>query len=40
VPATLQLKADGVFVSIRGRDLIDITMALDALPAQFTRLDS
>jgi len=38
--ATLQLKADGVFVSIRGRDLRDITMALDALPAQLTRLDT
>jgi len=39
VPATLQLKADGVFVSVRSRDLIDITQALDALPAQLTRLD-
>jgi len=39
-PATLQLKADGVFVSIRGRDLFDITQALDALPAQFARLDT
>ncbi len=39
-PATLQLKADGVFVSIRGRDLRDITTALDALPAQLTRLDT
>jgi hypothetical protein len=39
-PATLQLKADGVFVSIRGRDLFDITTALDALPAQFARLDT
>ncbi len=39
-PATLQLKADGVFVSIRGRDLIDITQALDALPAQLARLDT
>ena len=38
-PATLQLKADGVFVSVRGRDLFDITTALDALPAQLTRLD-
>ncbi len=36
--ATLQLKADGVFVSIRGQDLIDITQALDALPAQLARL--
>ncbi len=40
VPATLQLKADGVFVSVRGRDLIDITTALDALPAQLARLDT
>jgi len=39
-PATLQLKADGVFVSVRGRDLFDITQALDALPAQLTRLDT
>ncbi len=39
VPATLQLKADGVFVSVRGRNLRDITQALDALPAQLTRLD-
>ena len=39
-PATLQLKADGVFVSIRGRDLRDITQALDALPAQLARLDT
>ncbi len=40
VPATLQLKADGVFVSLRGRDLLDIMRALDALPAQFARLDT
>ncbi len=40
VPATLQLKADGVFVSIRGRDLFDITRALDGLPAQLARLDT
>ena len=40
VPATLQLKADGVFVSVRGRDLIDLTQALDALPAQLARLDT
>jgi len=40
VPATLQLKADGVFVSVRGRDLFDITQALDALPAQLVRLDT
>ncbi len=39
-PATLQLKADGVFVSVRGRDLVDIITALDALPAQFARLDT
>jgi len=39
-PATLQLKADGVFVSIRGRDILDITTALDALPAQIARLDT
>jgi len=39
-PATLQLKADGVFVSVRGRDLIDIIQALDALPAQLARLDT
>jgi len=39
-PATLQLKADGVFVSVRGRDLFDITQALDGLPAQLARLDT
>ncbi len=39
-PATLQLKADGVFVSVRGRDLFDITQALDALPAQLAHLDT
>ncbi len=38
--ATLQLKADGVFVSVRGRDLCDITQALDALPVQLARLDT
>ena len=38
--ATLQLKADGVFVSVRGRDLRDITPALDGLPAQLARLDT
>jgi len=38
-PATLQLKAEGVFVSIRSPDLIDITAALDALPAHLARLD-
>ncbi len=40
MPATLQLKADGVFVSVRGRDLFDITQALDGLPAQLARLDT
>jgi len=40
VPATLQLKADGVFVSLRGRDLLDIMRALDALPVQLARLDT
>jgi len=39
-PATLQLKADGVFVSVRGRDIFDITTALDALLAQLARLDA
>jgi len=39
-PATLQLKADGVFVSIRGQDLFDITHALDTLPAQLARLET
>ena len=39
-PATLQLKADGVFVSIRSSDLCDITTALDALPAQLACLDT
>ncbi len=39
-PATLQLKAEGVFVSIRGRDTLDITTALDALPVQLARLDT
>ncbi len=39
-PATLQLKADGVFVSIRGRDILDITHALDTLPAQLAHLDT
>jgi len=37
---TLQLKAEGVFVSVRGRDLFDITQALTALPAQLARLDT
>jgi len=39
-PATLQLKADDVFISVRGRDLLDIMQALDALPAQLARLDT
>jgi hypothetical protein len=39
-PATLQLKAEGVFVSVRGRDVFDITQALDGLPAQLARLDT
>ncbi len=39
-PATFQLKTDGVFVSIRGRDLRDITQAIGALPAQLARLDT
>ena len=38
--ATLQLKADGVFVSVRGRDLFDITQALDGLPVRLARLDA
>ena len=38
--ATLQLKAEGVFVSIRGHDLFDITTALDVLPAQLARVDT
>jgi len=39
-PATLQLKADGVFVSVRDRDTLDITTALDGLSAQLARLDT
>ncbi len=39
-PATLQLKADGVFVSIRSRGILGITQALDGLPAQLARLDT
>jgi len=39
-PATLQLKAEGVFVSVRGRDLFDIIQTLDALPVQLARLDT
>ncbi len=37
-PATLQLKADGVFISVRARDILDITSALVGLPAQLARL--
>ena len=40
VPATLQLKADGIFVSVRSHDLFDIITALDALPAQLARLNT
>jgi hypothetical protein len=40
VPATLQLKADGVFVSVRAHDAFDTLAALDALPAQLARLDT
>jgi len=39
-PATLQLKADGVFISLRGRDRRDITQALDTLPVHLARLDT
>ncbi len=39
-PATLQLKADGVFVSVRAHDAFDTLAALDALPAQLARLDT
>ena len=39
-PATLQLKAEGVFVSIRARDLLDIITTLDGLPAQLAHLDT
>ncbi len=39
-PATLQLKADDVFISIRGQDVRDIITALDALPAPLMRLDT
>ncbi len=37
-PATLQLKADGVFVSMRVRDRGDLLHALDDLPARIARL--
>ncbi len=39
-PATLQLKADGVFVSLRGRDVLDITQAIGGLPARLAALDT
>ncbi len=29
-----------MFISVRGRDLCDITQALDALPVQLARLDT
>ncbi len=38
--ATLHLTAEGVFVFVRGRDLCDITHALDALLAPLARLDT
>ncbi len=37
-PATLQLKAAGVFVVMRVRDHGDLTRVLDGLPAQVARL--
>jgi len=37
-PATLQLKAAGVFVVVRVRDRGDLTRVLDGLPAQVARL--
>jgi len=36
--ATLQLKAEGVFVVVRVRDRGDLTRVLDGLPAQVARL--
>ncbi len=39
-PATLQLKAEGVFVSVRAHDAFDTLAALDALPAHLARLDT
>ena len=39
-PATLQLKADGVFVSVRAHDAFDTRAALDALPVHLARLDT
>jgi len=38
VPATLQFKAEGVFIVVRVRDHGDLTRALDDLPAQVARL--
>jgi len=38
VLATLQLKADGVFISVRAKDALDITRALTGLPAHLARL--
>ncbi len=37
-PATLQLKAEGVFVVVRVRDRGDLVRTLDGLPAQVARL--
>jgi len=37
-PATLQLKADGVFISVCARDALDITSTLMGLPAQLAHL--
>jgi len=37
-PATLQLKADGVFISVRAKDILDITNELMGLLAQLARL--
>ncbi len=37
-PATLQLKADGVFISVRARDRLDITSTLMGLLAQLAHL--
>ncbi len=37
-PATLQLKAAGVFVVVRVRDRGDLVRTLDGLPAQVARL--
>jgi hypothetical protein len=37
-PATLQLKVDGVFISVRARDRLDITSTLMGLLAQLAHL--